>query len=156
MTGNPKSAPRRPRPYSASMAFTAVAMLFGAVFVLNACQSQEELKKEKYFVEGYRLYTEHCANCHQADGKGLEALYPPINNSDYLENKETVICLIRHGQAGPLVVNGRKYNRPMPANPQLTDIDVAEITTFIYNKWGGKNSISEVKDVSKVLAKCNR
>lgn len=139
-----------------SIAFKAVVGAFLGLFTLNACKSEEELKKEKYAIEGYRLYTQHCANCHQPDGKGLEALYPPINGSDYLANKEKVICLIRHGQADSIIVNGRRYNRPMPANPQLADIDVAEITTFIYNKWGGENKISEVKDVSQVLAKCRR
>ncbi|MGA0558358.1 c-type cytochrome [Larkinella sp. VNQ87] len=121
---------------------------------LIGCQSQEQLKQEKYFVEGYQLYTQHCANCHQEDGKGLEALYPPINGSDFLKNKETVICLIRYGQQGPITVNGRTYNRPMPENRQLTDIDIAEITTYIYNKWGNETVITEVKEASKVLDTC--
>ncbi|RAJ99808.1 cytochrome c [Larkinella arboricola] len=129
-----------------------LAVLF--LFFQTACQSQEELKKEKYFVEGYQLYTEHCANCHQTDGKGLEALYPPINGSDYLKNKEKVICLIRFGQNEPITVNGKRFSRPMPANPQLTDIDVAAITTYIYNKWGDETVISDVKEVSRVLDVC--
>lgn len=129
--------------------FLALPLLFQ-----TACQSQEELKKEKYFVEGYQLYTQHCANCHQDDGKGLAALYPPINGSDYLKNKEAVICLIRYGQSGPVTVNGKAYNRPMPANPQLTDIDIAAITTFIYNKWGEETVITDVKGTSKILDTC--
>ena len=131
-----------------------LGLLLVPFLLQTACQSQEELKQEKYFVEGYQLYTEHCANCHQTDGKGLEALYPPINGSDYLKNKEKVICLIRYGQNEPIVVNGRRFNRPMPANPQLTDIDVAEITTYIYNKWGGETVITDVKETSKVLDTC--
>jgi mono/diheme cytochrome c family protein len=132
----------------------SLGLLVLPLFFQTACQSQEELKQEKYFVEGYQLYTEHCANCHQTDGKGLEALYPPINGSDYLKNKETVICLIRYGQTGAIVVNGRNFNRPMPGNPQLTDIDVAEITTYIYNKWGGETVITDVKETSKILDTC--
>ncbi|MFD1143235.1 c-type cytochrome [Larkinella insperata] len=131
-----------------------IGLAVSFLFFQTACQSQEELKKEKYFVEGYQLYTEHCANCHQTDGKGLEALYPPINASDYLQHKEKVICLIRFGQNEPITVNGKRFSRPMPANPQLTDIDVAAITTYIYNKWGNETVISEVKDVSKVLDVC--
>ncbi|WP_234733342.1 c-type cytochrome [Tellurirhabdus bombi] len=121
---------------------------------LLACQSEEELKREKYFVAGQQLYKEHCSNCHQTDGKGLAALYPPINGSDYLRNKEKVICLIRHGLSDSIVVNGRPYNRPMPANPQLANIEVAEIVTYIYNEWGNEKTISEVKDVGKVLDQC--
>ncbi|GAB3336329.1 hypothetical protein GCM10027299_46250 [Larkinella ripae] len=132
----------------------AVYLGLMSLFFQVACQSQSELKQEKYFVEGYQLYTQHCANCHQEDGKGLEALYPPINGSDYLKNKETVICLIRYGQQGPIVVNGRNYNRPMPANRQLTDIDIAAITTYIYNKWGDEAVITDVKEASKILDTC--
>ncbi|GAB3270446.1 hypothetical protein GCM10027347_41150 [Larkinella harenae] len=129
--------------------FLALPLLFQ-----TACQNQEELKKEKYFVEGYQLYTQHCANCHQEDGKGLAALYPPINGSDYLKNKEAVLCLIRYGQTGAIIVNGKTYNRPMPANPQLTDIDIAAITTFIYNKWGEEATLTDVKEASVILDTC--
>ncbi|GAB3936331.1 c-type cytochrome [Larkinella terrae] len=132
----------------------AICLTVLTLFFESACQNQEELKQEKYFVEGYQLYTEHCANCHQTDGKGLEALYPPIDGSDYLKDKEKVICLIRYGQNEPIVVNGRSFHRPMPANPQLTDIDIAEITTFIYNKWGEENVITDVKETSKILDTC--
>ncbi|RRB07524.1 c-type cytochrome [Larkinella rosea] len=132
----------------------SIGLVVVPLLLQTACQSQEELKQEKYFVEGYQLYTEHCANCHQTDGKGLEALYPPISGSDYLKNKEQIICLIRYGQNEPIVVNGRSFHRPMPANPQLTDIDVAEITTFLYNKWGGESVITDVKEVSKILDTC--
>ncbi|GAB3899258.1 hypothetical protein GCM10028803_20060 [Larkinella knui] len=132
----------------------SICLLAFPLFFQTGCQSQDELKQEKYFVEGYQLYTEHCANCHQTDGKGLEALYPPINGSDYLKNKEKIICLIRYGQNEPILVNGRRFNRPMPANAQLTDIDVAEITTYIYNKWGDEKVITDVKEASKALDLC--
>ncbi|WP_128544981.1 c-type cytochrome [Larkinella soli] len=138
-----------------SKAFTGgfLVLILG---LLASCQSEEEIKRQKYFVEGLRLYTQHCANCHQPDGKGLEALYPPLNGSDYLVNKEKVICLIRYGMSGPIEVNGRRFNRPMPANNQLTDIDVAAITTFIYNKWGNEKTITDVRATTRVLDKCRK
>ena len=132
----------------------SICLLVLSLYFQTACQTQDELKKEKYFVEGYQLYTQHCANCHQPDGNGLEALYPPINKADYLKNKEKIICVIRYGQNEPIVVNGRHYNRPMPANPQLTDIDIAAITTYIYNKWGDETVITDVKEARKVLDTC--
>lgn len=118
------------------------------------CQTEEEIKRQKYFTEGLRLYQTNCANCHQKDGAGLAALYPPLAGSDYLVNKNTVICLIRNGQRGPIVVNGKAYNRVMPAQLQLSDLEVAELTTYLYNKWGKETTISGVKEVSKVLAGC--
>ncbi|WP_266367148.1 c-type cytochrome [Tellurirhabdus rosea] len=130
------------------------AFLAAGALAHFSCESEAELKLKKYKVVGQRVYVENCANCHQTDGQGLAAIYPPLNKSDYLKNKEKVICLIRHGLNGPIVVNGRSYNRPMPANPQLTDIDVATLTTYLYTQWGGETGITDVKEVSKVLAEC--
>ena len=124
------------------------------MLMLSSCQNPEEIKREKYITEGIRLYQLNCTNCHQKDGAGLGALYPPLANSDYLANKNVVICLIRNGQRGPIVVNGKRYNRVMPALVQLSDLEVAEITTYLYNKWGNETTISGVKDISKVLATC--
>ncbi len=49
------------------------------------------------------------------------------------------------------MVNGKKYNQPMPANNQLTNLDIAEVVTYIYNEWNGETKITEVKEVEKVL-----
>lgn len=121
---------------------------------LAGCQSEEEIKRQKYITEGMLLYKTNCANCHQAKGEGLAALYPPIANSDYLKDKNKVICLIKYGLQGPIVVNGKPYNRPMPAQLQLSDLEVAEITTYIYNEWGGETKLTGVKEVSPILEAC--
>lgn len=116
-----------------------------------SCQTDEEIKRQKYITEGILLYRTHCANCHQTDGKGLQALYPPIAGSDYLAKKDSVIHLIRYGQQGPILVNGKRYNRPMPANKQLSDLEIAEIATYIYHQWGNEKTITSVADVKTVF-----
>lgn len=121
-----------------------------------SCQSDEEIKRQKYITEGIRIYQTNCANCHQKNGVGVAALYPPIAGSDYLVNKDSVICLIRYGQQGPIVVNGKRYNRPMPAQPQLSDLEVAELVTYIYNEWGGETKLTGVKEITPILQKCRR
>ncbi len=133
---------------------TALSSALVLMLVTSACQDPEEIKREKYITEGIRLYQLNCTNCHQKDGAGLGSLYPPLAKSDYLANKNTVICLIRNGQQGSIVVNGKRYNRVMPAQVQLSDLEVAEITTYVYNKWGDETTISGVKDISKVLVTC--
>lgn len=119
-----------------------------------SCQTDAEIKRQKYITEGILLYKNNCANCHQPKGEGLAALYPPIAGSDFLAQKEAVICLIRYGQQGPIVVNGKPYNRPMPAQPQLSDLEVAELTTYIYHQWGNETTITDVKQVTPVLKAC--
>ncbi len=42
----------------------------------------------------------------------------------------------------------------MPGIPTLSDIEVAEIATYIYNTWGHERGLVEVKEAAEVLAKC--
>jgi len=133
-----------------------VFVLFSLCLSLVSCQTEDEINRERYITEGALIYQRNCANCHQATGKGLAALYPPIAGSDYLVNKDNVICLIKYGQQGEIIVNGKRYNRPMPAQLQLSDLEVAEITTYIYNEWGGEDSLTSAKEVGPVLAKCEQ
>ncbi len=126
-----------------------------AAFCLHSCGKQSSPKFRQYYVQGEQLYTKHCSNCHQADGSGLGRVYPPLNTSDYMEqNFEDVLCLMRHGTSGEMIVNGLQFNQPMPGIPTLTDIEIAEIATYIYNSWSHERGIIEVKDVSAVLENC--
>ena len=83
-------------------------------------------------------------------------LYPPLKNSDYLlQNTDDVICLIRNGKSGELIVNGKSFNMAMPAMPSLTDLEIAEIATYIYNSWGNEQGLVDVSDVTAVLTRCD-
>ena len=126
-------------------------------FYLFSCDNQDEVKRKQYYIDGQVLYKTHCANCHQENGQGLAGLYPPIMGSDYLtKNKESVLCSMRNGLQDTIIVNGKSYHQPMPANTQLQALDVAEIATYIYNEWGNEKVITDVKMVGKVLEGCKR
>lgn len=131
-----------------------IVYLLFSLISLTSCQSKEELKKEQMVINGGELYLQHCANCHQANGSGLGDLYPPIKGSDYLVNREEIICLIRNGISGDMVVNGKTYNQAMPANRNLYDLDIASIMTFIYSEWEGEKGVIEADFVRKTLENC--
>jgi len=135
---------------------SALSILFVLLYSTLSCQSDEEIKRQQYITEGILIYKNNCANCHQTNGQGVAALYPPIAGSDYLVNKNSVICLIRYGQQGPIVVNGKRYNRPMPAQLQLSDLEIAELTTYIYNEWGSETTLTDVKAVKPILEQCRK
>ena len=119
-----------------------------------SCQSASELKSEQYFVEGYQLYTTYCANCHQADGKGMSNLYPPLVGSSILKDKSAIACIIRNGMKGTILVNGKEFNRPMPAHPKLTEIEIAEIVSFVTMKWGKDSLHTSIEVVQNALKDC--
>lgn len=121
----------------------------------TSCESPSTIKKKQYFGNGLVLYQQYCANCHQMDGSGLRALIPPLKNSDYLRNKAQVACAIKYGLRGAIVVNGKTYNQPMPANEKLTDVEISYILTYVYNTWGGQDTITTVHEVRQALQTCN-
>jgi hypothetical protein len=65
-----------------------------------------------------------------------------------------VVCLIRYGIEGELVVNGIRFNQPMKGIPALSDLEIAEITTYIYNTWNHQKGITEVREVTSILDSC--
>ena len=142
-----------------------VKAFYTAVFLVSctgkagesSVSASEQVKLEQYLVEGRTLYLQHCSACHQADGKGLARLYPPLSQSDYLEGKvEKVVCYIRNGLNGPITVNGIEYNQAMPANYNLTPLEIAEITTYVYNSWGRSDGLISVLEVEKYLKNCSK
>jgi len=117
--------------------------------------SQNKIKFKQYLVEGKRLYLQHCSNCHQKDGTGLARLYPPLKKSDYFKkNEENVICIIKNGQSGEIIVNDISFNHPMPGNPRLTNLEIAEISTYIITTWGSRSKLYTHIEVSEILEKC--
>lgn len=120
----------------------------------KSLSSRDEIRLKQYKVQGSKIYATYCANCHQQDGKGLASLYPPLAGSDYLlEDMARAACIIKNGQSKEIVVNGVTYNQMMPGNP-ITNLEVAEVLTFIGNAWGNEAGLIGVKDVDKWIDEC--
>lgn len=119
------------------------------------CTSRDP-KFQQYFAQGEQLYVKHCSNCHQKSGEGLGRLYPPLALSDYLKNNsETIACLMKYGMKGEVIVNSVSYNKTMPGVISLTDLEIAEITTYISNNWGNEKGLVDVQHVSAQLKNCS-
>ncbi len=129
-------------------------------FTLYACNSKPSpdtsTKFDQYFIQGEQLYIRHCSNCHQKNAKGLGLIYPPLDTSDYMQNHlEEVLCLMRNGKSGELLVNGKSFNQAMPGIQTLSDLEIAEIATYIYNSWSHSRGIIDVKVASQILSSCD-
>lgn len=133
-------------------------LLPGLLFILCSCNraaSSESIKFQQYYVQGEQLYITHCSNCHQKDGSGLGLLYPPLNESDFMSNNfNEVLCMMKNGKSGEIEVNGKIYNQAMPGVAALTNLEIGEIATYIYNTWDHKKGIIEVATVNPVMENC--
>jgi len=88
---------------------------------------------------GEKVYAANCAACHQANGKGagpIKALdgSPVVQDAD--KSKQLAVLL-----------NGRNA---MPAFKQLSDTDIAAVTTYTKNTW--TNKTGQVVQPAEVLA----
>lgn len=123
----------------------------------NHLDQRTKIRLKQYLVEGKRLYHLHCANCHQADGVGLARLYPPLKHSDYLiSNRRESICGIRNGQKGEIIVNGISFDQEMPSNFKLTNLEIAEIATYIFNDFADTVQIITPNEVQRILETCGQ
>ena len=97
---------------------------------------------------GKRVYETNCQACHQPGGIGIRRAFPPLANSDFLnQDHPRAIDVLLHGMSGKVVVNGEQYNSSMPAI-QLSDHDVANVLTFLLNTWennGGQIAPGQVQ-----------
>ena len=133
----------------------AVLILLAWALFCVSCGKSSDPKFNQYYRHGEQLYLKHCSNCHQTAGDGLGRVYPPLNTSDYMEKHfDEVMCLIRFGKTGELIVNGKQYNQTMHGIPHLSDLEIAEIATYIYNTWSHERGLIEVKAVSRILQDC--
>jgi mono/diheme cytochrome c family protein len=90
------------------------------------------------FVAGRDLYMKSCIECHQADGRGVPNTFPPIAGSEWLKgDRATTLRLVLGGLAGPIEVNGQKFNGVMPGHSHMKDDELAKIISFVRFSFGG-------------------
>jgi cytochrome c551 len=117
---------------------------------------RDEIRFKQYMLEGKKIYLAKCGNCHMVDGNGLQRLYPPLAKADFLvTNMDLSICMVRNGYKDPLTINGVEYTQVMPEFQELSSLEIAEVMTYIGNKWGNKSGFIEVNQVQQVLQNCN-
>ena len=106
----------------------------------------------KKIADGKQVYMKTCFACHQGEGQGIPSAFPPLAKSDYLNaDVKRAVEIVLKGKRGEITVNGEKYNSIM-TRQTLTDEQVADVMTYVYNSWGNNKtnvSIKMVKDIKK-------
>lgn len=104
---------------------------------------------------GTELYQKNCAMCHQAQGQGLEGVFPPLAKSDFLKaitdrsDRKELVQIVLKGKQGKIVVNGKEYNGVMTPVSGLSDQDLATLLTYISSSWGNKAKAFAVDEVKR-------
>ena len=81
------------------------------------------------------LYVDHCAGCHQAKGRGIPGVFPPLagNGVTVAPDPANIVKVVLGG------VPARGGYIPMPGFASaLTDAQIADITNYVRSNWGNK------------------
>jgi mono/diheme cytochrome c family protein len=96
---------------------------------------------------GQKLYGRHCLSCHQADGGGVPNMQPAIAGGTWVTGDAKALAAFV--MTGGFDSAGRKESENgnvMPPFRQLPDADLAQILTFIRQKFGaGAAPVSEAE-----------
>ncbi len=104
---------------------------------------------------GARVYRSFCAQCHQSDGKGVGNIFPRLagNPSVLSDDATSLIRLVVQGGRGPRTPIG-PAPQMMPAfNNTLTDVQMAQVLTYVRQSWGNIARPVTTNDVTRFKGK---
>jgi nitrite reductase (NO-forming) / hydroxylamine reductase len=135
----------------------AAALAAGIVWSADDAVVNErppEPSLEQVLAEGETLFVNTCAACHRINGQGMPGVFPPLAESEFLEDADrlTVISSVLQGMSGLRTIQGVAYENIMPAMSHLPDGDVARILTYVYNSWGNPGGMVAAHEVAAARA----
>jgi mono/diheme cytochrome c family protein len=106
---------------------------------------------------GQKLYARHCLPCHQADGYGVPNMQPAITDGTWVKSDPRALAMfVMTGGFNSGERKDSQNGNVMPPFAQLPDADLAQILTYIREKFGkGAPAVSaaEVADARSKLQK---
>ena len=123
-----------------------LCILFGGLSLSTSCNDQT-------YLQGSRLYTFHCAQCHMEDGSGLQNVIPSIQQSEYFDSMiDSLPCLMRHGKANYVTADSAIIS--MPVNYKLTEYEINNIINHILSAWHPDRPSLSIKHTQDALNEC--
>ena len=80
--------------------------------------------------KGEAVYSQNCAACHQATGKGIPGVFPALDGSK--------IATGAKAEHIKLVLGGKPGTAMAAFAGQLSDTELAAVITYERNSWGNK------------------
>ena len=102
---------------------------------------------------GKNVYQLYCLVCHQADGSGVGTLNPPLVKEWVEGDKSRLVQMLIKGSVGKVTIDGDTFSNTMPAQPNFTDQQIADVLTYMRTNFGFKASAVTVTEVKAARAK---
>ncbi len=106
---------------------------------------------------GKAVYLKYCMQCHLADGSGVSGIHPPLRPNKWISgDKERLIEIILKGLSGEIEVGDEIYNSLMPPHNHLTDLELANVISYVRSSFGNDLSSISQEEVVAVRQKIKR
>lgn len=105
------------------------------------------------YMQGKRLYTAYCANCHMEDGSGLSQMIPALQKSKITYSSE-MVCLLYKGKTDTLFKGDTFLVKEMPSFKQLSSTEVANIINYVNHAFTPDFREKSIIEVESDLKKC--
>lgn len=129
---------------------TSLFIIISAVLLIQIITIVETGSQQVDQLTGVQLYTKYCLTCHQADGNGVRGMFPPLAGNAKITGPSTdIIRIVLFGLEGPITVNERDYNQPMPPQGYLNDNQIADILCYVRSNWGNMAQPVTADEVAK-------
>jgi mono/diheme cytochrome c family protein len=101
---------------------------------------------------GARVFKDSCSGCHNADGKGVPGMLPPLARNANVQQRDptTVLRVILEG-ARTEPTGKRPTPFAMPAYGwKLTDAQIAAVASYVRTSWGNKGGAVDTATVESL------
>ncbi|NNF51738.1 MAG: cytochrome c oxidase subunit II [Gammaproteobacteria bacterium] len=114
----------------------------GSAVTQTAVVDDRERSMDELMAAGEKSYITHCSACHMVNGAGMPPTFPALAGSAVATGDIAAhIDIILNGKAGTTM---------MAFGAQLSDFEIAAVTTYERNAWG--NATGDVVQASDVRA----
>lgn len=101
-------------------------------------------------------YTQFCSDCHRTDGAGVPGMFPPLAGNPSIASSDPTSLLhitLTGWKTAQTATHSRVYT--MPGFARLSDQEIAEILSFVRNRWGNQGSAISQEQVKKLRGQLN-
>jgi len=108
----------------------------------EASAVERDWTTEELLARGKKVFTTHCAACHQASGKGIPGTFPALQGSTIATGSKAAHV--------DRVMKGKPGTAMAAFAAQLSDVDLAAVITYERNAWG--NNTGDLVQPSEIKA----
>jgi mono/diheme cytochrome c family protein len=137
----------------AAAKLATAAFLFSTA-ITNGSGQPSKTVFQSSMERGQKVYADRCLTCHFADGGGVQRLNPPLIKTKWVLGDKTVLVqIILKGMNGEVEINGGIYHNVMAPQTDLSDLQIADVLTYIRNSFGNKAKAITPAEVSAIRKK---